>query len=101
MKQENNLMPCDQVLVSVLSTQSEELDRKGGWGRNSKKKKKIRKKEYIENNLLTSLPWALTNVVDSNLLGMVGKAHSSIVFEQGLVGKPGFKNVVKLAKKFL
>lgn len=40
-------------------------------------------------------------MVDSNLLGMVGKARSSIVFEQGLAGKPGFKNVVKMAEKFL
>ena len=37
MKQENNLMPCDQVLGSVLSTPREEFDRKGGWEGSGKK----------------------------------------------------------------
>ena len=60
--------------------------------------KTIGRKDYIENDLLTSLSWALTVLVDSSLLATVGKAHNGIVFEQGFVGKPGFETVVKMGK---
>lgn len=61
----------------------------------------IGRKDYIENNLLTSLLWSLTYLVDSSLLSHGWEGLYSIVFEQGLVGKPGFQNVVKRGKKFL
>lgn len=61
----------------------------------------IGRRDSIENDLLTNLSWALTNLKGSSLSALFRGVNRGYCVRKGPSGKTCFETVVKMGKKFL